>query len=155
MEKRLILIIFLFVLGCKNENYKTSDERFFNHAFFIKNKPWTHSNFDTKEEKFTFALFSDLTGGERKGVFDVAIAQLNLLRPELIINVGDLIEGDHKNLEELNNQWSTFDGRVKKAIAPVFYVGGNHDLTDKKMSEVWEERYGKTYYHFIYKQSFL
>jgi hypothetical protein len=33
----------------------------------------------------------------------------------------------------------------------VFYTGGNHDLTHPVMWEVWEQRYGKRYYHFVYK----
>jgi predicted phosphodiesterase len=112
-------------------------------------KPWTHENFDT--EKFTFAIFSDLTGGEREGVFEVAVAQLNLLRPDLILNVGDLIEGDHESLDELNQQWNFFDERAQKAKAPVFYVGGNHDLSGPEMWEAWDQRYGHRYYHFVYK----
>ncbi len=56
-------------------------------------RPWAHENFDAADDKFTFAVFSDLTGGERSGVFEIAVAQLSLLRPELILNVGDLING--------------------------------------------------------------
>lgn len=140
----LLLLVFVIHFSCNNKKE-------FRHQLTTKSQPWTHEIFDDSEDKFTFALFADLTGGERSGVFDVAIAQLNLLRPNFIINVGDLIEGDHKNLGELKNQWDTFDNRVEKAIAPVFYVGGNHDLSDAQMTQVWETRYGATYYHFIYK----
>ena len=54
--------------------------------------PWTNENFDASKNKFTFAIFSDLAGGEREGIFEVAVEQLNLLRPEFVINVGDLID---------------------------------------------------------------
>lgn len=145
MKIYLFLVIWTLVL------FSCESKKNFSHKINDNNKPWTHDSFDNSKEKFTFAIFSDLTGGEREGIFDVAIEQLNLLRPEFILNVGDLIEGDHKNIKELQDQWNTFDGRATKAIAPVFYVGGNHDLTDQQMTEVWEERYGKTYYHFIYK----
>ena len=123
----------------------------FKHAITSGETPWTHEAFDNANEKFTFAVFSDLTGGERPRIFDVAVAQLNLLRPELILCVGDLIEGDHQNLKELNEQWDVFDARTARARAPVFYVGGNHDLSGKDMQNTWEERYGKRYYHFVYK----
>jgi hypothetical protein len=59
--------------------------------------PWTKTEADTSAGKFTFAVFSDLSGGEREGVFEVAIEQLNLLRPELIMNVGDLIDAGWVN----------------------------------------------------------
>jgi predicted phosphodiesterase len=113
--------------------------------------PWTHDAFDDEKDKFTFAVFSDLTGGERAGIFNVAVAQLNLLRPELIVNVGDLIEGGTTDEARLAAEWNSFDDRAGAARAPVFYTGGNHDLTNPDMWRVFEERYGRRYYHFIYK----
>lgn len=114
-------------------------------------RPWTHEEFDAGDDKFTFAVFSDLTGGERDKVFDIAVAQLNLLRPELIMNVGDLIEGDSADEAGLNAEWDSFDDRARRAHAPLFYAGGNHDLTGEMLQRVWEQRYGRRYYHFEYK----
>lgn len=128
-----------------------NEKTIFEHTISDGPIPWTNQQFDVSDEKFTFAIFSDLTGSEREGIFEVAIAQLNLLRPDMIINVGDLIEGGHKDLGELNSQWDSFDRRAAEARAPVFYVGGNHDLTNDEMWEVWDQRYGKRYYHFVYK----
>lgn len=123
----------------------------FQHEVAGDIRPWTHENFDNDADKFTFAVFSDLTGGEREGVFEVAVAQLNLLRPELIVNVGDLIEGESIDRQEIDAQWDSFDERAEKARAPVFYVGGNHDLSGKFLQGVWDERLGQRYYHFVYK----
>jgi calcineurin-like phosphoesterase family protein len=100
---------------------------------------------------FTFALFSDLTGGERERVFEIAVAQLNLLRPELIMNVGDLIEGDSDDTAGVAAEWHSFDERADRVRAPLFYVGGNHDLASPMLKAVWDERYGRRYYHFRYK----
>jgi predicted phosphodiesterase len=115
--------------------------------------PWTHTNFDNQGSKFTFAVFSDLTGGEREGIFAVAVEQLNLLRPELILSVGDLIEGGTTDRVQLESEWRSFDRRADRARAPVFYAGGNHDLTNPEMWALWEERYGRRYYHFRYKDT--
>ncbi|MEJ8567030.1 metallophosphoesterase family protein [Elongatibacter sediminis] len=108
---------------------------------------------DVEEDTpFRFAVFSDLTGGERPRVFEIAIAQLNLLRPELILNVGDLVEGETDDRDELNRQWDDFDQRAAHARAPVYYVGGNHDLAGEVMQAVWDERNGPRYYHFIHRK---
>ena len=115
------------------------------------NKPWSHTSFDNADDKFTFAVFSDLTGGERERVFEIAVAQLNLLRPELIVNVGDLIEGDSGSADGVHDEWESFDERADRARAPVFYVGGNHDLTGELLRDVWTDRLGPTWYHFVYK----
>jgi predicted phosphodiesterase len=113
-------------------------------------QPWTSQGFDRADEKFTFAVFSDLTGGEREGIFEIAVQQLKLLRPELIISVGDLIEGDGDQAN-INQQWDSFDARAERASARVFYVGGNHDLLGDTLRTTWEERYGRRYYHFVYR----
>jgi predicted phosphodiesterase len=114
--------------------------------------PRTHSGFDRSNTKFTFAVHSDLTGGERDGIYAVAISQLNLLRPEFIINVGDLIEGDSDEAV-VDQQWDSFDERANRARAPVFYVAGNHDRTGEMMQVVWDRRVGPGYYHFRYKDT--
>jgi predicted phosphodiesterase len=123
----------------------------FAHSQNSGNRPWTHEQFDAGSDKFTFAVFSDLTGGERDQVFEITVAQLNLLRPELIINVGDLIDGGTEDLSEIDAQWDSFDERAERAHAPVFYVGGNHDLSGEVLQGAWEARVGPRYYHFVYK----
>jgi len=34
---------------------------------------------------------------------------------------------------------------------PFFRVPGNHDIANKVAQELWRERHGATYYHFVYK----
>jgi hypothetical protein len=115
--------------------------------------PWTGQDFDNDPDKFTFAIFSDLTGGEREGIFDVAVEQMRLLRPELIVNVGDLVEGGDFPREHLLQEWDRFDARASRARAPVFHTGGNHDLSSDLQREIWEERFGRLYYHFVYRNT--
>ncbi len=145
-----VVSILCFVLGCSGSS-APPDELAFRHDVSGAVLPWTHENFDAVDDKFTFAVFSDLTGGEREGIFEIAVAQLSLLRPELIINVGDLIEGGTEDDGEIAAQWESFDERADRATAPIFYVGGNHDLTGEVLQRVWDERYGRRYYHFVYK----
>jgi 3',5'-cyclic AMP phosphodiesterase CpdA len=145
-----ITTLFCIMLGCSG-SCSPPDELAFQHDVTGQVLPWTNEDFDAADDKFTFAVFSDLTGGEREQVFEIAVAQLSLLRPELIISVGDLIEGGTVDLGEIAEQWDWFDERAGRTAAPVFYVGGNHDLTGEVLQRVWDERYGRRYYHFVYK----
>ena len=145
-RKTISVAALLLLMGCSG-TVPTA----FQHNLNERPTPWTHNRFDNAEDKFTFAIFSDLNGGEREKVFEVAVAQLSLLRPELILSVGDLIDGGTENRETLRQEWESFDVRASRAVAPVVKVGGNHDMTNQTMRDVWMERYGARYYHFIYK----
>lgn len=125
----------------------------FAHSVESGPRPWTRERFDDADEKFTFAVFSDLTGGEREGVFAVAAEQLRLLRPDFVIGVGDLIEGGTEDRTVLAEEWASFDLRADRIIAPLFYVGGNHDLINPVQWAVWEERYGPRYYYFVFRNA--
>ena len=147
----MVVVAGIFLAAACDAPDTTRKSPIFTHDVQGEVLPWTNENFDAADNKFTFAIFSDLTGGERERIFEIAVAQLSLLRPDMIINVGDLIQGDSTDLLDLEKEWDSFDSRAEKAKAPVFYVGGNHDLTGKILQDVWDERYGRRYYHFIYK----
>jgi len=113
--------------------------------------PWTHQRFDDAPGDFAFAVVTDLESGYRTGVFDVAIRDLQLLRPAFVITVGDQIDGGTEDEAQLTKEWDAFDARLAGLNAPYFHVGGNHDLTNLTQRKVWERRYGARYYHFSYK----
>jgi predicted phosphodiesterase len=145
----IVLACVAFLFGC---GQPSEQAQLFQYPVDGSAFPWTHDDFDARDDRFTFAIFSDLTGGERDRVFEIAVSQLNLLRPELIMNVGDLIEGDaNEEREGTIAEWSLFDERADRAIAPIFYAGGNHDLSSELQKTIWDERYGRRYYHFVYK----
>jgi hypothetical protein len=73
------------------------------------------------------------------------------LYPEFVMSVGDLIEGYTKNDSLINEQWDEFHGLLDPLSSRFFYVAGNHDYSNSTMATQWKERFGKDYYHFIYK----
>jgi len=113
--------------------------------------PWTHLNLYNNPDNFQFAIVSDRTGGHRAGVFADAVEKLNLLKPEFVVSIGDLIEGYIADDAGLNRQWDEFDSLVNKLQMPFFYVPGNHDISSSVMAEKWQERLGPSYYHFLYR----
>jgi hypothetical protein len=98
-----------------------------------------------------FLIFSDRTGGARAGIFEDAVDKINLLMPEFVINVGDCIEGYTDDVAELNRQWQEFDNIVEKLPSKYYRVAGNHDLGNPAMRKLWQQKYGRSYYHFVYK----
>lgn len=66
--------------------------------------PWTHLDIENRPEDFHFAIVTDRTGGHRDGVFREAMNQINLLRPGLVMSVGDLIEGGSDDSAKLDGE---------------------------------------------------
>ena len=149
MKIKYFFLGFTFlVLSCKKAPEPEVD---FVHDIEAGPTPWTSDVFEDTEEDFTFALISDLNGGEREGVYSRAVSQLNRLDPTFVLSVGDLIDGGTTDSLQLAKEWDSFDARTSKLKMPFFYLGGNHDLTNIEMRSFWKERFGPRYYHFLYK----
>jgi len=113
--------------------------------------PWTHLDFKNDPICFQFAIVGDRTGETNPGVFEQAIEKLNLLQPEFVITVGDLIQGFQSQEEPVRTEWDELENIVRQLDAPFFFVPGNHDISNSVMAEVWRRRFGPAYYHFIYR----
>lgn len=101
--------------------------------------------------EFQFAVVSDRTGGHRAKVFSRAVEQLNLLQPEFVVSVGDLIEGYTEDTQRLAHEWREFQTYVSRLQMPFFYVAGNHDIANKTQDALWGEKFGRRYYEFVYR----
>ena len=113
--------------------------------------PWNHLDVNNAEASFQFAIVTDRTGGHRPGVFPTAIRKLNLLQPEFVMSVGDLIEGYTEDEDRIDAEWDEFQGFISELQVPFFYLPGNHDYINEVMAKKWKERFGRNYYHFVYK----
>jgi hypothetical protein len=148
----LVLLLGLSLLGsCHQQQTQTTPVFSFDQATLSEAKPWTSEDFNNNPDNFQFAVIGDRAGGaDRRGIFERAMAQLNLLQPDFVINVGDLIEGYSKDEAKLTAEWDQIDGMLSKLEMPFFRTVGNHDLGNDTMEQVWLERHGRTYYHFVY-----
>src|SRR4051794_13917902 len=70
--------------------------------------PWTSLKLNNDPDQFTFAVVSDRTGGHRDKVSSQAVQRVNLLQPQFVMSVGDLIEGYTTKEEAINAQWNEF-----------------------------------------------
>jgi Icc-related predicted phosphoesterase len=113
--------------------------------------PWTNLSFNNDPKNFQFAIVTDRTGGVRPGVFEDAVTKLNILQPEFVISVGDLIMGYSADRSVIDHEWDEFIGFVHRLKMPFFYVPGNHDMANAMEHRKWQARFGREYYHFVYR----
>src|SRR5262245_6016322 len=116
-----------------------------------KQNPWNHLKFNSAPGIFRFAIVTDRTGGPRAGGFERSVEQLNILQPEFVVSVGDLIQGGTEDLPKISKQWQEVKGMISKLQMPSYNVAGNHDLSNKLMDQRWNEQFGRSHYHFVYK----
>ena len=138
-----VFLAMFLLFGCEHQHI--------DHDVKTTVKPWTHLNFYNDPENFQFAILADRTSGCRRGVFAKAVDKLNLMKPEFVICVGDLIRGNKNDTRALMNEWNDFNSLVKQLQMPFFYMPGNHDISNKVMCALWERQFGSPYYSFVYK----
>lgn len=160
--KVLLLVVIILQVSCnasvQNDVTKTvkNDEGtttvfIYDKTALSGKKPWTNENFKNNPDNFQFAIIGDRTGGANVlGTFKLAMGQLNLLQPEFVINVGDIIEGYTRDKAELDDMWEEAEALTAKLEMPFFYTRGNHDVSYQEAKEVWKDRYGPSYYYFVY-----
>ncbi len=149
MRKLLIIGLSCLVMGSA-----LAFSRWEPAATFIpqsERNPWNHLQFNDSADSFQFIIISDRTGGHRANIFSKAVEQINLLQPEFVLSVGDLIEGYTEDRAKLDNEWREFERFIGQLQVPFFYVPGNHDVTNPVMLQLWKDKFGRDYFHFVYK----
>lgn len=152
MKRPIYLFLFLFFLLT---DFSRAQDTIFHPQSVLSHPDNVHplsrpENINHTDD-FQFAIVADRTGGHRPGVFEYAIDKLNLMQPEFVMSVGDLIEGYTEDKDEIYRQWTEFNKFIDKLHAPFFYVPGNHDYKNAVMAQIWKELYGPSYYYFLYK----
>ena len=108
-----------------------------------------------EDETFRFVVIGDTRPSvravpPRTADFIRQIDEINLLRPDFVIDVGDLIIGD-SDLKRQEAMWDEFDQIVKRFTVPLVLVVGNHDVWTPETLGIYRRRYGPTYFSFNHK----
>jgi hypothetical protein len=112
-----------------------------------------------EEGVFHFAVFGDRTGGPDNGVEVLAraVRETNLMAPDLVMTVGDLINGYNERPQWMK-QMEEYRSIMGRLAMPWFPVPGNHDVYWRGSEPPpghheadYEEHFGPLWYWFEHK----
>jgi predicted phosphodiesterase len=102
---------------------------------------------------FHFSLIGDRTGDVQPQIYGRVWREVDLLRPDFIVNVGDSIMGGNEGRAPA--EWAELQTLWKKYNKyPHYFTPGNHDIWSPKSEELYIKETGfKTSYSFDYQDA--
>jgi predicted phosphodiesterase len=140
MHKLLVLFAILFLI--------ISTDSFLS-AFEPADEPGTVS----EEALIRFAIISDRTGGHVPGVHGQIAREIEWLKPDFVMSVGDMIEGYVDDSLRIMSEWDEYDSIVAVFSMPYHMTPGNHDVWSDLSERIYRQRVGPPYYDFIVKNT--
>ena len=131
--------------------------------FFTTRKSPVNLALPPDKDSFHFVVYGDRTGGVPAGlkVLEQAVKDTNLISPDLVMTVGDLIQGYNRTPQWLE-QKDEFIEIMDRLDADWFPVAGNHDVYWQRRDQDkpeghhesnYEKHFGPLWYSFKHKNT--
>jgi hypothetical protein len=108
---------------------------------------------DPSDDTFTFAVIGDRTGGHQEGVFAEVMSEVAFFYPDLMVTVGDHIEGYLPDSADIEAEWTEFMDLIERPGIPYYLTPGNHDIWDDQSRRIYRGRFGRADSSFVYGNS--
>jgi 3',5'-cyclic AMP phosphodiesterase CpdA len=120
-------------------------------AVLVLAAAFASGGFTQQVNDFHFSLIGDRTGGAEPQIFGRVWYEVDLLHPDLIVTVGDTIEGG--NDTRAVQEWTDLRPVWKRySHYPIYFTAGNHDIWSGESRRLYEQETGRpAFYSFNYQ----
>jgi len=99
-----------------------------------------------------FAVLGDRTGSAVPGVYDSIVAEIERLKPDFVITVGDQVEGPAPDTLNLKERWFEYHKITASLTMPLYMSAGNNDIYDLESEVVFRTQAGLPYRSFDFRK---
>jgi len=101
-----------------------------------------------EEYPVRFAILGDRTGNHRPGIFGQIVTEVERMKPDFVLTVGDMIEGYTGDTVRIKQEWEEYLALIEPLTSPIYHTAGNHDFLDTTALNLYRRYIGKPYYSF-------
>lgn len=95
-----------------------------------------------------FAVIGDRTGEHEPGIYGQIVREIQRLKPDFVLSVGDMIEGYTNDTIAIKREWEEYKRLLEPLTMPIYLAPGNHDIWDSTSLELYKRYIGEPYYSF-------
>ncbi len=95
-----------------------------------------------------FAVIGDRTGSAVPGIYEQIVGEIERLKPDFVVTVGDMIEGPENDEQRLRAKWAEYDSIISRLSMPIYLTPGNNDIESDFMEDFYPKIEGRPYHSF-------
>ncbi len=101
-----------------------------------------------EEYPMRFAVIGDRTGRHEPGIYGQIVKEIQRMKPDFVLSVGDMIEGYTDDTLEVKREWEEYKELLEPLTMPIYLAPGNHDIWDSTSFKLYNRYIGEPYYSF-------
>ncbi|HOP06719.1 MAG TPA: metallophosphoesterase [candidate division Zixibacteria bacterium] len=104
-----------------------------------------------KQPTIRFAVLGDRTNTANDSAYGLAVTEIERLKPDFVMTVGDHIEGYTEDSTRIITEWEEYLKVIEPLTMPIHFAPGNHDITTRPMEPFFRRFAAEPYYSFDYE----
>jgi predicted phosphodiesterase len=106
---------------------------------------------DIQNNPIRFAIIGDRTAGHIPGIYGQIAIEIERMKPDFVMTVGDMIEEEADDTALIIRNWIEYDSLVDPISSEIYYTPGNNDIWSDLSEEMYRRFAGEPYYSFDYE----